>query len=101
MYDGDGRADLPARRHPGEGRPRRDGQQPGDARTDARPPRGRTGLAPAVATEDPPRPGQMAAAPGAVSACAEGTDRTAQDGFRHTAGQLASRPAARLGGSTA
>ncbi len=35
--------------------------------------------------------GQMVAAPGAVSARAQGADRSAQDGLRHPAGQLAAR----------
>ena len=43
-HDGARPADLPARRHPGEGRPRRDGRQPGDARAAAGPSRGRVRL---------------------------------------------------------
>src|SRR3990167_2825718 len=43
------------------------------------------------------RDNQVAAAPGAVPACAARTDRTAQGGLCHPGGAMAARAAARMG----
>src|SRR6185312_13440314 len=43
----------------------------------------------------------MAAAAGAVQACAEGVDRTAEDGLRGSGRYVAARTVARLGGRPA
>ena len=86
--------DLSAGRYPAKGRSRLDGGFAGGAAAAARSSGGRVRLASAAPFANSWRRNEMAAAPGAQPLCAARTGRTAENGLRHSAGELVAWAAA-------
>ena len=93
--------DLPAGRHPDQGRPRHHGGRARGQGAADRPSRGGVCLELAARFQGAGRAGQMAASPRARPLRAAAPDRSAENGVRRADRRLAARAVARLGGAAA